>query len=210
VTRLPQAQFDEALQWLLASSTWWGGQLRVRLGSWPEDRFVCQRWRDGAFRGDLARAVRFYDEEFDDEILIGLPWDRKDSGGVSRTSVLWARVEGAEQLGWAKRFRPLPSMILQEGSSSRRWLLWFLEQPVDYVTALKLNRRLAYKFSAVQKWADPDVLWLPAPGTCLRADRARPVPVRVSRMTLDTYWPNDVAGALRDPPEPVWMDAARR
>jgi hypothetical protein len=210
VTRLPQAQFDEALQWLLASSTWWGGLLRVRLGSWPEDRFVCQRWRDGAFRGDLARAVRFYDEEFDDEILLGLPWNRKDSGGVGRTSVLWARVEGAEQLRWAKRHRPLPSMILQEGSSSRRWLLWFLEEPVGYVRALELNRRLSYRFGAVQKYADPDVLWLPAPGTCLRADRARPVPVRVSRMTLDTYWPDDVAGALRDPPEPVWMDAARR
>jgi hypothetical protein len=61
----------------------------------------------------------------------------------------------------------------------------------------------------VQARGEPDGLWLPAPGTCLRDGRARPVPVRVSRMTLDTWWPEDVAGALRDPPEQQWSATGR-
>jgi len=205
MTRLPQARFDEALQWLLVCTSWWGGALRLRLGSWPLSDVIWRRWPE-----DLAGMVRWLDEQHDDEVMIGLPWDRPTSGGVTKTSVLWARVEGDKQLAWAKRFRPLPTMILQEGSSTRRWLLWALEEPVHYFDAVELNKRLAYKFGAVQKWSDPDLLWLPAPGTCLRSDRARPVPIRVSRVTTATFLAGDVAGHLKAPPEPVWMSASRR
>jgi hypothetical protein len=97
-------------------------------------------------------------------------------------------------------------MILQEGTSTRRWLLWALEEPVSWFEAVKLNKRLAYKFGGVQKWSDPDLLWLPAPGTCLRAGRARPLPIRVSRVTTATFVRGDVAGGLKDPPEQVWMN----
>jgi hypothetical protein len=209
VTRLPQASFDEALDWILASSTWWGAHLRVRLGAWPDGEVIYRRWRAPGVEGDLSGMVRWLDEEHDDEVLLGLPVSRKGDSGPGRTSLLWARIEGEKQLAWAKRHRPLPSMILQEGSSTRRWLLWMLERPVTYFEAVKLNRRLAYRFRGVQARGEPDGLWLPAPGTCLRDGRARPVPVRVSRMTLDTWWPEDVAGALRDPPEQQWGAAGR-
>jgi hypothetical protein len=53
-------------------------------------------------------------------------------------------------------------MILQEGSSTRRWLLWALEEPVTYFEAVKLNKRLAYRFGGVQKWATR--IWLVAAG----------------------------------------------
>lgn len=205
MTRLPQARFDEALQFLLVSTTWWGGRLRLRLGSWPLSDTIWRSWPD-----DLAGMVRWLDERHDDDVLIGLPWEHARSGGVSRVSVLWARVEGEEQLRWAKAFRPLPTMILQEGSTTRRWLLWALEEPVGYFDAVDFNRRLAYRFRGVQKWSDPDLLWLPAPGTCLRSDRARPVPIRVSRVTTATFRAGDVAGALKQPPEPVWMGAMWR
>jgi hypothetical protein len=202
VTRLPQARFDEALEWLSACSSWWGGWLRIRLGSWgDEDGVIWRRWPE-----DVAGMVRWLDEEHDDEVLLGLPWSRKDAGGVAKVSLLWARVEGDKQLAWARRHRPLPTMILQEGTSTRRWLLWALEEPVGWVEAVEANKRLAYRFGGVQKWADPDVLWLPAPGTCLRAGRTRPVPIRVSRVTTATFLAGDVAGGLKDPPQQVWMN----
>jgi hypothetical protein len=46
--------------------------------------------------------VRWLDEEHDDEVLLGLPWNAKDAGGVAKVSLLWARVEGDKQLAWAR------------------------------------------------------------------------------------------------------------
>jgi hypothetical protein len=82
---------------------------------------------------------------------------------------------------------------------------------VPWGVALKQNKRLAYRFGAVQKYADPDVLTIAAPGTCLRSG-ARPVPVRVSRLTDATFPLEVFAGHrwLKDPPDPqAWMAASR-
>jgi len=210
MTRLPQARFDEALEWLLICSTWSGGYLRVRLGQQPPHHCCYRQWRDRGQFGDLPGLVRALDEEYDDEVLLGLPVNRRGSEHVDTLSVLWARIEGEKQLQFAKKHRPLPSMILQEGTSTRRWLIWSLDRPVPWGVALESNRRLAYAFRGVQKHADPDTLWLPAPGTCLRDGRSRPVPVRVSRMTLDSWDAGVVVGGLKSPPEQVWMGAAAR
>jgi hypothetical protein len=214
MSRLHVAQFGEALEQLLCMSAWWGGYMPVRLGeSGTDERFWRQAPAAGrrAWRSDIAGLVRRLDEEHDDEVLIGLPWSSPRAGGVARVSVLWARVEGSKQLEWARKFRPLPTLILQEGASSRRTLFWALEETVPWGVALKQNRRLAYKFSAVQKWADPDVLVIPAPGTCLRSG-ARPVPVRVSRLTDATFPVSTFAEHrwLKDPPDAsAWMGGAR-
>lgn len=198
--------FDEALQWLLISSTWWGGHLRVRLGSQPPHQVCYRRWRDPGQFGDLPGLVRQLENDHDDEILLGLPVLQRGHQHADVVSMLWARIEGNKQLAYAKAHRPLPSMILREGTSTRRWLLWCLEEKVQWARAAQLNRRLAYRFRAVQRHADPDTLWLPAPGTCARDGRARPVAIRVPRFTLDTYFAGEVAGHLQDPPEPTWME----
>jgi hypothetical protein len=83
---------------------------------------------------------------------------------------------------------------------------------VNWSTAMKLNKRLAYKFSAVQKWSDPDAVVIPAPGTCLREGRSRPSPVRVSRLTDATFRPAvfEEHRFLKDPPDPQqWMASSR-
>jgi hypothetical protein len=138
-----------------------------------------------------------------------MPHDRPWAGGVSRASMLWCRVEGSDQLERARRFRPLPSIVFAEGSSSRRLLFWPLEAVHPWGEVLAANRRIAYRLRAVQKHGDPDELVFSAPGTCLRSGRARPVPVRVVRLTVETFTLAQVASRLRDPPEVRWYEVAR-
>ncbi len=97
-------------------------------------------------------------------------------------------------------------MALQEGSSSRRLLLWALEESVDFFSIEEANRRIAYHLRAVQKHGDPDALRVPAPGTFLRVGRSRPVPVVVSRLEPDFYTVAGVAGRLKEPPpKDAWL-----
>jgi hypothetical protein len=170
-------------------------------------------WHKCGKAGQLARIVRWHDERADTEIRLGVPQARPCAGGVHGATVLWAVVDGQDQLRRANRFRPRPSLVLKAGFSSRRWLLWALEEPVDYFALQAANRKLAYSLRAVQKHGDPDGAWFPAPGTCLREDRARPVPVVVARLTGDVFCARSVVGRLKEPPaKDAWMDtmAVRR
>lgn len=158
--------------------------------------------------GLLASHVRALDELHSYEVAFGLP-RRQRGGGVARGTCLWVRVEGKEQLERARRFRPLPTVALQEGSSSRRLLLWALEESVDFFSLEEANRRIAYHLRAVQKHGDPDGLRVPAPGTFLRVGRSRPVPVVVSRLEPDFFTVGVVAGRLKDPPpRDAWLERA--
>jgi hypothetical protein len=205
VTRLPAAPFDEALQWLLLCGSWWGGVMPVRLGSWGEGE-TC--WRGWHRSRDLAGLIRYLDERNDDDVLLGMPQNRPWAGGVSRASMLWCRVEGKDQLERARRFRPLPSIVFAEGSSSRRLLFWPLEQVHPWGEVLAANRRIAYRLRAVQRHGDPDELVFCAPGTCMRVGRSRPVPVRVARLSVATFTLAGVAGRLKDPPDVKWWERA--
>lgn len=151
----------------------------------------------------LAETVRRCDERWSHEISFGIP-QRYRAAGVTRGTVLWARVEGGEQVKLAHRFRPYPSVVLQDGSSSRRLLLWPLEHTIDWFELRQFNRRLAYRFKAVQKHADPDALRVPAPGTFLRVGRSRPAPVVVTRLSTASFTAEEVVGRLKDPPEVTW------
>lgn len=166
-------------------------------------------YRDGRLRDWLpvpgcrpyvARRMRLIDELHSQEVAFGLPMARVGGGGVARGTVLWARVEGKEQLARARKLRPYPSIVLQEGASTRRLLLWALERMVPYDHLVRANRRLAYACGATQKWGDPDVLRVPIPGTFLRVDRSRPVAVMVSRLEPAFYDVRQVVGRLKEPP----------
>jgi hypothetical protein len=206
-SRLHAATFADALAYWQLSAAWWSpdAAVPVRLGAWGEGEVM---WRRGP-RADLADTVRWLDERHDDDVLLGMPMNRPWAGGVSRASMLWCRVEGSDQLERARRFRPLPSIVFAEGSSSRRLLFWPLEAVHPWGEVLAANRRIAYRLRAVQKHGDPDELVFSAPGTCLRSGRARPVPVRVVRLTVETFTLAQVASRLRDPPEVRWYEVAR-
>jgi hypothetical protein len=201
-SRLHAATFADALAYWQLSAAWWGGAVPVRLGAWGEGEVM---WRRGP-RADLADTVRWLDERNDDDVLLGMPMNRPWSGGVSKASMLWCRVEGKDQLERARRFKPLPSIVFAEGSSSRRLLFWPLEAVHPWGEVLAANRRIAYRLRAVQKHGDPDELVFCAPGTCMRVGRSRPVPVRVARLSVATFTLAGVVGRLKDPPEQKWWE----
>lgn len=132
------------------------------------------------------------------EVSIGLP-ERSPGRGVGRCTVLWCWVEGSEQVARAMRFRPRPSVVIRT-SGSRRLLLWGLSQAIGYQFIAPFNRKLAYALRAPQKWAAPEALRIPWPGTSLRIGRARPVLVVVTRMNSDPLTWEQVVGRLREPP----------
>lgn len=154
----------------------------------------------------LARTVLERSMTWSDEAIIGLPQRKRWSGGVAGASLLWCMVAGSDQLARARRFRPLPSIVVQEGGSSRRWLMWRLAEWVDYFELAAANRRLAYAVRAVQRHGDPDGFACPAPGTFLRVGRSRPVAVSCVRLTDAVFSPGAVVDRLREPPpKDAWL-----
>lgn len=137
------------------------------------------------------------------QVELGLPEVCARSGGPGVCAVLWAWVESPEQAQRAgRRFKPLPSMVLRMGGSCRRLLLWWLKEPVAYVSVVPANKRIAYALGAPQKWSEPESLRIPLPGSCLTVGRKRPCPVVVTRMIDHTNTLAQVAGRLREPPAP--------
>jgi hypothetical protein len=190
------ATFDQALHALAFVLGWSGGIMEIR--TWREGRgehrdFLKTGTGDAGRR--LARFVRETDERYSSEVLLGVPATKRARGGVAAATAFWVRVEGTEQNRWLASFQPQPTIVLREGSSSRRWALWALEYPVRWAGVDRGNRRLAHRMRAPKKWAEPENLWLPAPGSCLRRHGGRPVPIVVERLEAVTFEPLGVIGA---------------
>jgi hypothetical protein len=206
------ATFGEALDALLCMTSWAPGARYVDLerSNLPSrSRHVAHSWFDArgpARRRLIADTVRRLDERYSPEITMCLPRKERGWGSVTACTVLWARVEGSEQIERARAFSPSPSLVLQDGGSSRRLLLWALARPLGWSDTVRANKRLAYALHAVQKWSDPEELRIPVPGTCLRMGRSRPVPVRVGRLSLEMFTPRELVGQLKDPPENKWWE----
>jgi hypothetical protein len=202
MSRIHVARFDVALEALAFVTGWAGGWFPVERRREDRTRVF---WRAARAPG-LSSLVRALDERYSDEIAFGLPQPRRFNGGVSSATVLWAWVEGADQVARAQRFRPRPSIVLRAGQSSRRLLIWPLEHEAGYVAVQEANRKLSYALRARQKEGDPDLLWIPCPGTCLRVGRSRPVPVVCSRLSVASFELAAVVGRLREPPaRDAWM-----
>ena len=73
----------------------------------------------------------------------------------------------------ARRFKPLPAVVLRMGSSCRRLCLWPLSEILPWAAVESANKRIAYSLHAPQKYATPDALRIPLPGTFLRIGRTR-------------------------------------
>lgn len=131
---------------------------------------------------------------------------REGFGSCDSARVLWARVEGKREAQALARFRPVPSIVLREGSTSRYVALWQLRNPLGYEWLVRANRRIAHKLFAPKKWVAPEFEFA-VPGSCLRAGRSRPVPVRVESLSDVVYTPRQVVGALKEAPDPAaWRD----
>lgn len=187
-----------------------GGWIEVRCDAGPEPASFwhpCGHWRDGLER--LAGVIRSRDERFSEEITLSLPRRRRGLQFVDRATVLWAVVEGKAQAAALERFKPVPSLVLREGGSSRRTAVWMLNRAVPHEAVVRANRRIAHRLGAAKKHADPDELRLPAPGTCLRVGRSRPVPVVVERLEPVWWTVREVVGHLRDAPDAdAWRQRA--
>ena len=145
----------------------------------------------------LVTLVTRCDELYSDEIHLGLP-EANRGGGPMGATFLWARIDGKQQLQRAHRFRPLPSIAV--GHNGTRWLIWPVNQWLPYFDVEERNRKIAYRLGATQKFGLPEEFRLPAPGSCLRVGRARPVPVVCRRLEPVVFSPDQVTKRLKDPP----------
>lgn len=198
------ARFQDALVALVGITAWGGGWIPVDLAR-PGHRI--QIWipvEDSLVRTGqrLADFVQHRDETYSDEIRIGLPRRERGWGTASPSSVLWAATETPDQVKALQRFRPAPTLVLREGSSSRRMALWALERPLAWEWCVRANKRIAHRLRAPKKFADPDLFAVPAPGTCLHLGRARPAPVSVELLEPVAYTARAVVGRLKDAPDP--------
>lgn len=130
------------------------------------------------------------------QVEVGLP-------SISEHPVLWAWVESRASERWAHKFKPAPSMVLKMGERScRRLLLWALESELMVHALIDMNKRIAYRLHAPQKYAEPYQLRVPLPGSVLAVGRKRPVPILVTRLTTQSFTDRQVAGRLKAPPRP--------
>lgn len=200
------ATFRQALRALDLILGWHHGAMPIDYG---QRELTGRTWHRCGDPDGLVRLVEHFDCEHSDEVQLRLPEARPGAGPCGATA-LWAVVSGKAQCERAFRFRPLPSVVLRAGGS-RRVLLWPLRRWADYFEVEDLNKRIAYRLGAKQCDGLPEALRIPAPGTCLRVGRSRPIPVVVSRLEAVAFMPEQVAGRLRKPPEvdqSKWRKAA--
>jgi len=131
---------------------------------------AAERWKK--FRGALRRE---HHEHFDRLVVPVRYYTHAATyqchDNPMEAILLSIALDQEKRLGW---FRPAPSLILREGSSSRRLAFWPLEHPVRWVGVNRGNRRIAHRLRAPKKHSEPENLWIPAPGTCLRVGRTPP------------------------------------
>lgn len=155
--------------------------------------------------GKLWEKARALDERRSAEVALGLP-------EYAASTVLWAWTDTGAQAAAVRRCGlPSPAIVLKMGGAAKRLLLWIIDEPVDHVLVENGNRRLAYALHAPYGRCAPEKLRVPLPGTFLRAGRARPAPVLVTRMELDVVSRARLVAGLKEPPDKdAWRDRARR
>ena len=164
-------------------------------GPWVRQDFALQE------RRQYERTVRLALEDRD--VLLGAaPRPEPGFGYADRASCLWVRTESKAQKAALKAFRPAPTVVLQEGATCRLVALWALAEPLGHDWVLRANKRLAHRLGSPKKHAALEFEF-PAPGSCLRHGRQRPVLIRDwVNPGLPIYRPRDVVARLRDAPEP--------
>jgi hypothetical protein len=163
--------------------------------------YIDEAGRPGSWIKDRDRFVRVVRRlaEREHEPQAGSPTPSPQTF-ASQSCVLWANIEGTEQERLAKRFRPVPSIVLRIAGTTKRLLLWCLSDPVDAGTVERVNKRIAYALRARQNHSALGDLRLWLPGTLHR--NGRPRPIEVTRLTLNDFNAGRLAERLREPPRP--------
>lgn len=175
---------------------------------WHEDG---RRVRHDVGTGELERYMGLleYLGETEEVAVSLVPRPERGWGTASRSNVLWVRSESKAQLEFLRKLRARPSIVLREGHTVRYLAIWELHEPIGYDVTVRFNKRLAHAIRAPKKYAEPEELFVP-PGACLRDERSRPVPIIHAGGSSRVWTPEQVAGGLRDAPDPdAWRDGQR-
>lgn len=206
---MPVATAEEGLQALATMLGWNGGVLPF----WSDDGTSRPSRRYLPCADDLYRrldaARMLHDGRHSREVTLGLPEVRESSFPFS--TVLWCWVQGKDQV-WraATQFQPAPSMVLRIDGSTRRLLLWWLKEPLDYPAIEPANRKIAYALHATQKLGCPRELRIPLPGAFVRVGRSRPAAVIVTRLDGRAFTRREIVSDLKDPPsKDAWREKRR-
>lgn len=162
--------------------------------------FIGQTW--GVDYLPVADRDRFEFYAGLDDVSLSLVPRRaeQEEGALSSAGAMWVRLDSAKQSQALERFRPVPSLVLREGNTVRRWALWFVSPHPNVMQLERGNRRLAHALGAKKKFAGAEQLFHP-PGVTLKWGRdRRPLVVTIEFESGNVYTPGHVAGHLRDAP----------
>lgn len=148
-------------------------------------RWLCQS--DAAKRGDLS--------------LTAVPYGDRGSRLMQVDgAALWVRTETGDSVKRLARFKPVPTIVLQEGTTKRMVAFWMLERGLSPENIERANRRLSYALNTKAGDCGPSFRFHP-PGVILREGRSRPVVVHVAEQT-DELYPVTITKRLKDRPKP--------
>lgn len=183
------------IAWLLGYA---GGSIPLYLDGKPNPaKLIDFDGEHGRAAMRLEAAAQRLDQRRLCELAIGLP---ERDGFIPHATALWVWIRGSEQFRRARDFVRRPSIALQMGGSSQRLLLWALRQPLPEPMVEAHNDRLAYALHAPRTRTKPGALRVPLPGTFLRIDRTRPVPITLTRCEETAFTLDELTGRLKDPP----------
>ena len=116
---------------------------------------------------------------------------------VEQAWVLWVDCDDPRSIGRLERFEPQPAIVVRTSQRGRH-AYWPLERPLAVVELERANRRLAQVLGADPACAEAARVLRP-PAT-LSWKHEPPFPVALERFTGERLDPDQVAGALPDPP----------
>ena len=117
---------------------------------------------------------------------------------VPHAWVLWVDCDDPRSIAALERFEPQPAIVVRTSGRGRH-AYWPLDRPLSVAELERANRRLAHALGADPACADAARILRP-PAT-LKWKYEPPSPVTLERFTGERLDPDQVTGALPDPPQ---------
>ena len=144
----------------------------------------------------------------DDVHLSAVPRHRPDAWALAPAHVLWARLESPACASLLARLPIAPTLVVREGGSSRRTVLWALSAPLEGSWITRANERLSHACQGRRGTADASALIL-SPFTRVTIGRARPSKAYVEYESDSYATARQIVGRLPDAPDvDGWRAAA--
>lgn len=192
---------------MIELTTLWGllggpGFLEVRVDSLA-DSSRC--WLPADNRGGF---VGLLSELAGRDVWAGVTPRRKRDSWPAEAHCLWAVTDSKAAVAALQAFRPVPTLILREGTSVRCVALWALLRPLGWDWVVRANKRIAHRLRTPKKYASPDFM-VRVPGSAVVAGRRSPLRVRtVWHQPEALYMAREVVGRLPEAPDAdAWRKA---